>query len=884
MEFLGVIFGAIVLFHLLRWIVGNIRQTRADDAMRAVGKFAPELDRRADSQNVSSWRRAGYFFRALFGSRKIENHEFYVDVQMAETKMEIGFYVPRRVFHIDVFFMRHASLQIKNIQFHFADGETGERFGRKTAFLGQRLRIRLYPPALKAISKTVLTFQKTNQDFSYEIQMKVPHDRNEDYRIVKEAMEHYNQARFAIALETLKEYLEYATNNPFVYYYMADACLRMQAYSEFEEFILKSMVYGWGSPGGDHYRLFMNDHWASDIADIMKIRDGCKQWSLDQHHGLVVVEFDQDYRLGLNHYYLRKVRQVVEVRRPVAARIFTRTGFDFTSKQFLLFTACRVIRNDGTIVDLPQERFVVADSQERNIYIAVEQSKSGLWILPDLAPGDMVEMSYHLICPESFNVNDSRVPLSIVTTVHDQSLPTYMGRTRLRVPRDHRMRCSLRDPKHFIDLTEAEEGDYRVASLKIDQYIPVRNTNSYFEAYLYNPVAACTTDEKAWPEVAGALMVTNFGSLNPEEDLPHPLQDFVAESSSPEEAMSKAFYWTRDKLKYAAVDSAVRIIGQPNRAAAIVDSGMADCKDKSYLLYLTGKKLGLDIQIVAVSSRHGIIFADLPGDQFDHVFVRVRLNDRWHYLDAANRAAVFDSCPSLYQGMDMLVLTDRGRPETIQIAPPENSRIIITETLDEISQGWLNGSFHLEARGNIARLIDENWKSQSLQAKDSLQAAQSIIQSFMPSSVLMSFDRLSHTSHTDVFEVLGMIHRCQLSPVGKHLVCTLEWNEPTIPTGIWRIFRTDQAFGFSQPSMIEMHTVFTGDLPARMTEYSDPFSMDNELCDISADATHQDGNIIMRRRVVIKEKFVNKELLELVPRVMEGIEKTFQTAIVLENN
>jgi hypothetical protein len=882
-EFIGVIFVGILLFRVLSWVIGNSRQARADAEMQAVGTFVRDLDRKTDVKKFSPWRRAYYFFRSLIGSRMLLNFEFSVEVQMAEAKMEIGFFVPRRAFRIDIFIDKFAELQVKDIQFHFEEGEINDRCGSIVRFVGDRRRIRLYSPSLRTISKIVLTFRKCDREFSYEVRIKALRDANPDYRIIQQAIRHYNLGQSAEVFETLEKYLQYSTGNPNVYFNMADACLKMERYSEFEDYILKSMVYGYGNFAAERYRLFKKDHWASNPEEVMKIRDECTQWSLDQHHGLVVLDYDQNFHLGLNDYYVNKVRKIIEVRRPVAARMFLRTGFDFTSRQLLLFTACRIIKNDGAIVVLPQERFVVGDSQDRNIFIAVEQKTSGSWILPDLAPGDIVEMCYHLVCHESLIVKDRRVPLSIVTTVHDQFLPTYIGRAKLRAPREYRLRYSLHDPKNAIELAESEEGGYQVISLGIDRYIPVNNTNSFFEAYLFNPVAACTTDEKEWPEIAESVLVNNFGDLHLEEDLPNPLQGFVTDSASPQEALRKAFYWTRDKLKYAAVDSAARLIGRPNRAASIVASGMADCKDKSYLLYLTGKKLGLGIQLVAVSSQHGVIFGDLPSDQFDHVLVRVRLDDRWYYLDAANRYAVFGSTPPPYQGMDTLVITDGSKLETMPIDSPENSRVIITETFDGISQGRLSGSFHLEARGNIARLIDENWKSQSLQAMDYLQAAQSIMESFMPSAVLSSFDRISHTAHTDTFEVLGMLHRCQLSAVGKNLVGTMEWNDPTMPTRVWRSLRVDQAFGFSLPSMIEMHAVFTGDLPGRMAECSDPFSMDNELCEISADRIQRGDDIVMRRRVVIKEKFVDKELLHLVPEVMKGIEKTFQMAIILEN-
>jgi hypothetical protein len=377
-------------------------------------------------------------------------------------------------------------------------------------------------------------------------------------------------------------------------------------------------------------------------------------------------------------------------------------------------------------------------------------------------------------------------------------------------------------------------------------------------------------------------LIHNFGKLSGDEDLPAPLFDFVAGSRSAGEALRRAFYWIRDKLKYAAMDSSFRLIGKPGRAEAIIRSGVADCKDKSYLLYLVCKKLDLEAQLVAVSSQYGIVFDDLPSDQFDHVFIRVRLDDRWYYLDAANRHAVFESCPPVYQGTEGLIINDGGRPQTIEVDEPDRNRVSITETFDRVDLDWLSGTFHLEARGNIARLVDENLKAQSLQALSQLQAAQSILRGFLPSAVLISFDRISHTAHSDTFEALGMQNRCQLSSIGNRLVGTMEWNDPTIPTGYWKNLCFDREFVFYQPTTVEIDVVLSGGLPERISDVSDSFSLSNELCDITGDTLRRDGEIIMRRRIVIRQKVVERHLLPLVPVTMEAIERAFQTALILE--
>jgi hypothetical protein len=156
------------------------------------------------------------------------------------------------------------------------------------------------------------------------------------------------------------------------------------------------------------------------------------------------------------------------------------------------------------------------------------------------------------------------------------------------------------------------------------------------------------------------------------------------------------------------------------------------------------------------------------------------------------------------------------------------------------------------------------------------------LRGFLPSAVLISFDRISHTAHSDTFEALGMQNRCQLSSIGNRLVGTMEWNDPTIPTGYWKNLCFDREFVFYQPTTVEIDVVLSGGLPERISDVSDSFSLSNELCDITGDTLRRDGEIIMRRRIVIRQKVVERHLLPLVPVTMEAIERAFQTALILE--
>lgn len=838
-------------------------------------------DVQSDTSGVPLGRRLFISFVSRLYSRLLENEEFYFGRREDAAELEIDFYVARRILFMDLVLPSSQGTKLRKVQFICDNGQTEESFGIHAKDLGGQLKIRVLVPKLPAISKIILFLDQFEVNSSCEVRVGVQRGTCPDYKLIKSALDQFNRANYNIAYESLREYLRMSDKNPHVYQYLADVCEMLKKDAEFEEYLLKAMVYGLGEAVSDRYHQFVISKEKNSVEAVRRVQAQSRDWTPGKHHGIIMLSYEQEYLTGLNDWSLRKVREVMVIRRPVAARMLTKVGFDFQGSEILLHTECRIIKEDDTIIDLPKERFVVGDSEERNIYITTDTEKSASWILPDISAGDIIEFCYHILGREGYAIGDSKVPLALISLIGHPFYPTLVGTAVFKFPRDESLHYGLKDRGIKIDTSNSQEGNYNKKSFAIHRFSPVTNTNYYYSNYYNNPVIACANRSAEWPEISEAVQLNNFGTLEASDTLPSPLQEFIEQSQTPKEAAQKTFYWVRDKLKYASTSSAIRFIGKHDRAKIIIQSGVADCKDKSFLLYLVCKQLKLETQFVAVSYKHSILFEDLPSDQFDHVFVRVRIDGRWYYLDAANRSAVFCSCPPLYQGSDALILNEECGIERIPVDAPEKNKISVTETFDRIDGDWLSGTYHIAASGNVARVVDEDWKARSLMTFDSMQGAQTVLRNFLPRTVLKSFDRISHTSHTDSFEVLGMHNRCQLSRVGNRHVGTLEWNEPTTPIGFWRNFNYQKTFMFYLPTLLEINIIFTGELPDQISDISAPFLLTNELCDIKSETIRRNGEIILSRRIIIKKRFVDPEFLELIPPTMEGIEKAFQAALII---
>ena len=223
----------------------------------------------------------------------------------------------------------------------------------------------------------------------------------------------------------------------------------------------------------------------------------------------------------------------------------------------------------------------------------------------------------------------------------------------------------------------------------------------------------------------------------------------------PRAALAAAFYWVRDRIKYASIASANRDLGSPERAERIVAAGMGDCKDTSLLLAVACAHLGIPWEFVLMSAENGILLEELPADQFDHMLVRARPGDEWMYLDAAGDAAVFASPPFPFQGVTVLTGPEGGDLVTMSETPLERTRVVIHETIDAVDAGRLAGHVELRLEGHPARMVDEVWKHQSLMSLDPERAADEAIRHLLPDFEITDSDRLTGTTRGDTLHVVA---------------------------------------------------------------------------------------------------------------------------------
>jgi hypothetical protein len=822
-----------------------------------------------------------WLFRRLmwFRMRRLVDFEWASTFSDDVQEIEVTLFVERRPARFEFTFPEEFRIRVDTVSYERNGSlETQEFAARETRSKGIG-KLSLDPIDVVPTRRMVFRLIDPSAQLQGQLAIKVMNDTAPDLAIVHEAHQLAQLGRIEEAILKLREYEVYSRENPLICYRLAEWYREREELDEASEYAARAVVRGNVEMCSDLYRTVQGDRRATDVGKIRRLQDDARQWSLGTHLGVVVLERRQLFSLGLSGGQLRRCREILEIRRPAAARMMRQIAFSFSeSREVALHTSLRVVHATGDVEDVPLEHFTVSDHESKNIYITVEGEKSGHWILPDLSAGDVIEWTYDLLHRDrSIDLAPQCFALS---SLFHEYLPTFHARNEYAVPDDLSIRFAVRNLE-----SEPEREDARGKAIYVfegSRFVPAKGTGFPFENVHLNPVICCAAEGIEWEAVAREALRTNFGETGMDEPLPPPLREMIEPGGS--SALEKAFYWTRDKLKYASFRSGGERIGDAERARKIVEAGIGDCKDKTHLLALVCRDLALPCEFLAVSTKNGIVIEELPADQFDHVLLRAEIDGEWAYLDATNPLATFGSPPAWCQGLSALKLNGEASIVGIPTDPPEANVLEIEETLDRHHEGRIEGRFALRARGQSARLIDENWKAMSLMFDARAHAAGEALRHYLPTSFVAEHSRKSDTSESGVFHVEGHHSRGPLVTLGRHerVICTLSWDVPFLPIAYWRTLQIDRLFAVELPTKVSLVIRLEGEMLRALKDISSIDGMDNSVGSVDEEVTESPDATTIRRTIVLRKRLIEGDDIELIPESFDRIEKAMQLVLVCD--
>jgi len=834
------------------------------------------------SDDLSFWDnlRHGYFTR--FKARYAADYELYTYASDSATiKVELS--GSRRLLRLELYIHDINNVELDRVE---CTDDSGDLTTPKVATtVAAHDGIKVFHIVLRDTPKsaTLAIKLKDHPDpFDYQVRVLIVNDRHEDFELLRTAMNNLESQQYRLAVGLLKDYLELNMANPHAHRMMAFSYLQLKKRDDALEASLQAMGRGLAQDSIGLFRVAKGKEPAMPVSEIRALQSQSHDWRLPGQVGLVVIDRAQRYSLGYGNCYYCATSAIMEIRRPAAGRMLRTLSFPLSYRsELLLHTTLRVIHGDDKVEEMPQERFRITDAENSNLFIAMEDDKEGHWILPDLETGDIIVWSYDIL-GKCFATEDGNQFFKLMHPF-DANIPTWRGRIKLSTPIDVKLNLTRKSWSDRFTIEHEETDLETVIRLSGDMVAPVRHTGFSYEGNYLNPLVAASSGDRSWADVAAFITDRSFGGANPEDALPSQLAEIIGAGGDRLRMLETAFYWIRDRLKYASLKSAHDYIGTTGRAARIVESGTADCKDRAYLMRLVCRELGFPCQYVLVSSKAGLVVAELPADQFDHVFVRVETDKGWVYLDPTSTESAFDTTPYWCQGLHALVLDGDGRLELIPEDAPGQNVLELHESIEDVRNGWLEGSFDTVARGHIGRSLNEVFKSLSLAIDDPHRAATESLRRYLPASVATEYERISDTASSTLFHIAGRMRRCRLLPLlGGELIGTLTWQLPFLPVSFWRVLNLEKMFVFNFPCKVRLAVTFGPRITNRLKDHSVVAPHTCDIGEVTQSVETRDGLLTLARHIQINRRFVTDEFSAQLPQLLDRIESALRLAVSLE--
>jgi transglutaminase-like putative cysteine protease/tetratricopeptide (TPR) repeat protein len=300
-------------------------------------------------------------------------------------------------------------------------------------------------------------------------------------------------------------------------------------------------------------------------------------------------------------------------------------GFD-PRRETLALNFVHVIR-DGKIIDRTGDvQFTVTEHESDLSDGIINGSVQAITNLKDIRVGDIVDYA------TTTHARTTLWPGDYFTSFTDRfSEPLAYRALRIVWPAEHPL--TFKSTNSAIRFTEKPLGAMREWEW-IGTNWPFEPGENNVPAWYPQFGRVDVSSMKDWAQVArwAAGLYAGDETLTP--DFEQRLADIALRWPKPEDRATEITRYVQDNIRYVGEE-----LGEgsyvPRRPAVVLERGYGDCKDKSLLLAVALRRLGIEAVPALVSTTPGYDLPDtLPSPlAFDHVIVRVTLAGKVVWLD-----------------------------------------------------------------------------------------------------------------------------------------------------------------------------------------------------------------------------------------------------------
>ena len=390
--------------------------------------------------------------------------------------------------------------------------------------------------------------------------------------------------------------------------------------------------------------------YATSVEDILKRRRKDSGWPATVLHDLTVSTV---YPNGLSSTFRQLAFQVHTAE---GARSWDSYSVQYEPEsQWVDVRSAKIYRADGKVVEsLATTMRSLGDPRYRIYY----DTRALVILLPDLEPGDTVELRYR--------VEDSS---------RRNAFNDYFG--RLQFLQGFAPMARL----EYVLVSPKERALYfNKPPLKGLRYEREENATQRIDRWTASDVPALRQEARmpGMTDVAPYLHVSTYQTwkdvgrwwwglieeqLHMDEALKRTVAEITKGAPDVRTKVRRIYAWVVKNTRYVGLEFGIHGF-KPYRVTQIVQRGFGDCKDKASLLYVMLEEAGIDARIALVRTRQNGAIPSQPASLavFDHAIAYVPALDL--YLDGTAEFTGIEELPSMDQGVTVL----RVGPDDVELA------------------------------------------------------------------------------------------------------------------------------------------------------------------------------------------------------------------------
>ncbi|MEC5126038.1 DUF3857 domain-containing protein [Verrucomicrobiales bacterium BCK34] len=339
----------------------------------------------------------------------------------------------------------------------------------------------------------------------------------------------------------------------------------------------------------------------------------------------------------------------------------------------------RLIRDGKIVSEAGEDEFRFIQPEEARHRLVFDGRYKAIHILEDARPGDVVDYA-------STSVEVSPVFPDYFYGGMLACAPAGAELLRVVVHTSETAPVKQRSAGGDRAFLTRENPDGTVSSVLEVKKEKWREFNHYAPAWFQQFPVVNWSSFESWESVS--LAVSRLWTASISDDFNHPaieesLNALSLTGLSKPDQIDRVIRFVQDEIRYLSLSEGIRSL-VPNKPSRVVTKRYGDCKDKSILLALMLRKIGVAAVVGLVSSyRRGHIAEALPSvDVFDHVIAMIRYEGKDYWIDATATGSggsfMLRQQPVFEKALPIL---DEGSPLVEIVRSGNNSSICVQEDL-----------------------------------------------------------------------------------------------------------------------------------------------------------------------------------------------------------